>query len=216
VPLIHVPQVVSLPLDELQQATVLLLSHSVGRKERNRSKSRVKSSRPSLLAITLLRPPITAAVVSSIVSRPHIPGTRATLLPALSWSMSCRDRGGLYKKEKADPASENAPSRMPVTPLHMPLNKRSLTYPYTALSRRSDRRPAARGRAPRSEPTGNRSPFLFTHTNKARIQDSHAAHVVSSARPHSLWALSNTYCTRHDHASPARFSARLSLSRYPC
>jgi hypothetical protein len=60
--------------------------------------------------------------------------------------MSCRDRGGLYKKEKDDPTSENAPSSMLVTPLYTPLKNYVLNLPLLALPCRSDRRPAACGR----------------------------------------------------------------------
>jgi hypothetical protein len=64
--------------------------------------------------------------------------------------------------------------------------------PYAALSCHPDRRPAARGRAPRSELTSTRTPFLFTYTSKARLQDAQAAHDMASHPPHRPWLVSNT------------------------
>jgi hypothetical protein len=80
--------------------------------------------------------------------------------------MSLRDRGSLDGKEEAEPASENTPSSTPEIPLYTPLKKRGLTYPYTTLSRRSDRRPLSFGRAPRSELTRTRTPLPFTYMTR--------------------------------------------------
>jgi hypothetical protein len=61
----------------------------------------------------------------------------------LSLSRLSGGRGNMDRSKETKPAPITVPSRTPETPLCTPLNKQGLPYPYTALSRRSDRRPAA-------------------------------------------------------------------------
>jgi hypothetical protein len=90
-------------------ATVTCLSHVVGG-SRGRP---CKILQRSHLSLTPPSPPINPQSEkqhpSSSVARPHTSVAQATLLPALSLSMSSRDRAGLVRKEEAVPTSKTAP-----------------------------------------------------------------------------------------------------------
>jgi hypothetical protein len=112
------------------------------------------------------QPPIRAAAppAHQLAPTPQRVKLGFSLLPPFSHAPA--NRRNLDRKEETEPASENAPSSTPGIPLYTPLKKRGLTYPYAAPSRRSDRRPAARGRAPCSEPTRTPNPLPFTYMTR--------------------------------------------------
>jgi hypothetical protein len=81
-------------------------------------------------------------------------------------SQSSGGHVGFDRKEETKPAAPPAPSSTPLTPLCTAVKSQGLQYPYAALSRRSDRRPAARGCAPHSKPTRTRTPLPFTYMTR--------------------------------------------------
>jgi hypothetical protein len=126
------------------------------------------------------QPPIAAAAHSSTTPRPHNPVARARPPPALSLLSCPEHQRDLERKEETEPATAPAPSSMPASPLCTAVKYRGKAYLYTALSRRSDRRPLSFGRAPRFQPCSTQNHHSFTYTSMAPHRDFNATDDVAA------------------------------------